>query len=130
MLRSFVSLCEDSFDVDQYKLCGYNIREFDVPFISRRLMVQEAEIPSLLKLRSNKPWEYPHIELLDFWKFGDYKSYVPLGLLCKQLNIGYDSECSAHDIAVLYHQENKVQIEAYAKNEIETIVNLFNRLGG
>lgn len=68
-------------------LCAHNGKEFDYPYICRRMVVNGIEIPEALKIAGRKPWEVRHLDTMELWKFGDYKSYTSLKLLAKVLGI-------------------------------------------
>ena len=75
-------------DGDTTFLAGHNIREFDVPFLCRRMLVANVKLPQPLELSGKKAWECSHLlDTLDLWKFGDYKNYISLDQLCHVLNI-------------------------------------------
>jgi len=71
----------------KWLLCAHNGKEFDFPFLGRRFLVNRIEIPKMLRIQGKKPWEIPHIDTMELWKFGDYKSFVSLDLLTALLNI-------------------------------------------
>jgi len=64
-------------------LYGHNAKEFDIPYIARRMIINQMAIPSKLNLFGKKPWEIPHLDTLELWKFGDYKHFTSLKLMCK-----------------------------------------------
>ena len=70
-------------DPENSKICGHNIREFDLPFLCRRMVIHQVKFPSLLDMSGKKPWQTAHImDTLEMWRFGDYKNYTSLALLC------------------------------------------------
>ena len=75
-----------SCDSDKF-LCAHNGKEFDYPYICRRMIINGIEIPEALKIAGRKPWEIRHLDTMELWKFGDYKSYTSLKLLAKVLGI-------------------------------------------
>ena len=75
-----------SGDSDKF-LCAHNGKEFDYPYICRRMIINGIEIPEALKIAGRKPWEIRHLDTMELWKFGDYKSYTSLKLLAKVLGI-------------------------------------------
>ena len=69
-------------------LCGHNIKEFDIPYLCRRMLIHGIKLPSIIDGRNKKPWEMKQlVDTLDQWKFGDYKHFTSLRLLCKLFNI-------------------------------------------
>ena len=76
------------YDRFNHSICGHNVREFDIPFICRRMIINQIRLPNLLNISGLKPWQVPHIiDTLDMWKFGDYKHYSSLDLLCQVLSV-------------------------------------------
>jgi uncharacterized protein YprB with RNaseH-like and TPR domain len=71
------------YDKNFHKLCGHNIKEFDVPYICRRAMVHGLTLPTIIDSAGKKPWEVSHIDTMELWKFGDRKSFCSLDLLCR-----------------------------------------------
>ena len=87
LLRQFKDLLENHFGKPQHLLCAHNGKEFDFPYIARRMLIHDIELPNKLNLFGKRPWEVPHLDTLELWKFGDYKHYTSLKLLCNVLGI-------------------------------------------
>jgi hypothetical protein len=68
-------------------LCAHNGKEFDFPYIARRIIINKLIIPEILDNAGKKPWEIKHLDTMDLWKFGDYKNYTSLDLLTSILGI-------------------------------------------
>ena len=81
ILLDFNNLLNNHFNAPQYILCGHNAKEFDFPFIARRMIINQVTIPNKLNLFGKKPWEIAHLDTLELWKFGDYKHFTSLKLL-------------------------------------------------
>ena len=75
LLQDFVDLLE-KFDSQKLTLCAHNGKEFDFPYLSRRLLVNGMKLPYVLDTGGKKPWEVNHIDTMEMWKFGDWKSYT------------------------------------------------------
>lgn len=87
LLRDFSEMLQKwSGDAEKY-LCAHNGKEFDYPYICRRMVINGIEIPEALKIAGRKPWEIRHLDTMEMWKFGDYKSFTSLKLLAKVLGI-------------------------------------------
>ncbi|HJW17983.1 MAG TPA: 3'-5' exonuclease [Flavisolibacter sp.] len=87
LLREFCDMMQKwSGESDKF-LCAHNGKEFDYPYICRRLVINGIEIPEALKISGRKPWEIRHLDTMELWKFGDYKSFTSLKLLAKVLGI-------------------------------------------
>ena len=87
ILNNFKNLLETHFNKPHHLLCAHNGKEFDFPFIARRMIVNSIDIPFKLNLFGKKPWEVPHLDTLELWKFGDYKTYTSLKLMTHILGI-------------------------------------------
>jgi len=87
ILNNFKNLLETHFNKPYHLLCAHNGKEFDFPFIARRMIVNSIDIPFKLNLFGKKPWEIPHLDTLELWKFGDYKTYTSLKLMTHILGI-------------------------------------------
>ncbi|PIE01060.1 MAG: 3'-5' exonuclease [Acidobacteria bacterium] len=87
VLQEFGHMLDRFPTVPKWLLCAHNGKEFDFPFLGRRFLVNGIELPRLLQIQGRKPWEIPHIDTMELWKFGDYKSFVSLDLLTALLDI-------------------------------------------
>ncbi len=86
LLKNFKDLLENKFSPST-ALCAHNGKEFDFPYICRRMTVLGIKLPKILQLSNKKPWEVPHLDTMEMWKFGDRKAYTSLDLLTNILNI-------------------------------------------
>ncbi len=82
LLNDFAKLLSEHFNRSQHLLCGHNGKEFDFPYISRRMLIHGIKIPFLLDTSGKKPWEVQHLDTMELWKFGDYKSFNPCQFAC------------------------------------------------
>ena len=87
LLIAFKNLLETHFNLAAYLLCAHNGKEFDFPYIARRMIIHGINLPSKLNLFNKKPWEVPHLDTLHLWRFGDYKNYTSLSLMAHVLGI-------------------------------------------
>ena len=71
ILKQFKTLLETHFNHSKHLLCAHNGKEFDFPYIARRMLIHHIKLPSKLNLFGKKPWEVPHLDSLEWWKFGD-----------------------------------------------------------
>lgn len=112
------------------RLCAHNGKEFDFPYLCRRLIVNRIVLPHLLDLGGKKPWEIPHIDTLEWWKFGDHKSYASLSLMAKTLGLPPPKEeLDGSKIFQTYYAENNLKaIANYCKNDVLTLMNVYLRL--
>ena len=107
LLLEFGKLLEGHFNKPQHLLCAHNGKEFDFPYIARRMIIHGIQLPSKLNLFGKKPWEVAHLDTMELWKFGDYKHYTSLRLLTNILNIPSPKEdMDGSDVAKVYYEEN------------------------
>jgi uncharacterized protein YprB with RNaseH-like and TPR domain len=113
-------------------LCAHNGKEFDYPYIIRRLLINGLEVPDILDLSEKKPWEVPHLDTMELWKFGDFKNYTSLELLAAVFGIPTPKDdISGGDVWRVYWEENDLErIATYCQKDVITIVNLFLRYKG
>jgi DNA polymerase elongation subunit (family B) len=132
LLKQFKRLLDDHYNTQYHVLCGYNSKEFDIPYICRRMLINGIALPSILQIAGKKPWEINHIDTMELWKFGDYKSYTSLSLLCHVMNIPTPKDdISGADVARVYYEENDLQrIMVYCEKDVVALIQLFLRLQG
>jgi 3'-5' exonuclease len=130
ILNDFSNLLNNHFNQAQHLLCGHNSKEFDIPFIARRMIINQIPIPDKLNLFGKKPWEIPHLDTLDLWKFGDYKHYTSLKLLTKILNIpSPKDDIDGSEVARVYHEEKDIdRIVIYCEKDTIAVAQIFLRL--
>ena len=134
VLRPFIGMLEDFFNNPfYYKLCGHNIKEFDVPFLSRRAIINKINIPNILDVSALKPWELPFVDTMQLWKFGDYRNYTSLHLLTHALGIpSPKSDMEGKDVARVYWTEEGglERIRHYCERDVLAIARLIQRFKG
>jgi uncharacterized protein YprB with RNaseH-like and TPR domain len=113
-------------------LCAHNGKEFDFPYLCRRLIINHLPIPEALRLHGKKPWEVLHLDTLDLWKFGDYKSYTSLNLLAHTLGIPTPKDdidgSKVHE--VYWKEKNLDRIVTYCQKDVVTVAQIFLRMNG
>lgn len=133
LLQDFSALIKKSFDnSERFHFCGHNIREFDVPFICRRLLINSIEFPEILDRSGKRPWQTEDVDTLQLWKFGDYKHYTSLKLLAEILNIPTPKDqIEGKDVCRVYWQENNLPlIVDYCQKDVVTVARLLLRFKG
>ena len=132
LLVEFVDLLNRYFNTKKHLLCAHNGKEFDFPYIARRLLVNGVELPSLLDIAGKKPWEIQHIDTLELWKFGDYKHYTSLDLLTAIFDIpSPKSDINGSQVNEVYWLQNDLKrIAEYCQNDVIAIVQLLRKYRG
>jgi DNA polymerase elongation subunit (family B) len=87
LLRDFGEMLNRFFAKPNRNLCAHNGKEFDFPYIARRMLINGLPLPDVLDIAGKKPWEVQFLDTLELWKFGDYKHYTSLALLCEIFNV-------------------------------------------
>lgn len=110
-------------------LCAHNGKEFDFPYLCRRMLINCMQIPAQLQISGKKPWEINHLDTLDLWKFGDYKNYTSLNLLAAVFNIPTPKDdISGSDVHAVYWQEKNLErIKVYCEKDVITTAQLLLR---
>jgi DNA polymerase elongation subunit (family B) len=113
----------------QLLLCAHNGKEFDFPYIARRMLINGIYIPTLLDVAGKKPWEVKNLDTMELWKFGDIKHYTSLNLLAYVFNIPSPKDdidgSMVHE--VFYKDKNLQRIVEYCEKDVITIVQLMRR---
>jgi DNA polymerase elongation subunit (family B) len=130
LLKQFVNLLVNN---PKYAiLCGHNAKEFDFPYICRRLLINGMKLPNVLDIAGKKPWEISHLDTLELWKFGDYKAFTSLALLCHVFQIPTPKDdISGADVARVYYEEQDLErIKVYCEKDVVALIQLFLRMRG
>lgn len=132
LLSDFIALINTYFNKKESQLCAHNGKEFDFPYIARRVLINGLKLPSLLDISGKKPWEVCHLDTMELWKFGDYKSYTSLDLLANIFNIPTPKEgIDGSMINDLYWREkNMEKIVQYCQKDVLTVAQLILKFRG
>jgi uncharacterized protein YprB with RNaseH-like and TPR domain len=130
ILHDFSNLMNNHFNQPQHVLCGHNAKEFDIPFIARRMIINQIPIPNKLNLFGKKPWEVPHLDTLELWKFGDYKHFTSLKLLTKVLGIpSSKGDIDGSQVGYVFYVEKDIdRIVIYCEKDVIAVAQVFLRL--
>ncbi len=111
-------------------LCAHNGKEFDFPWIARRFLINGMQPPQPFQLFGKKPWEILHLDTLELWKFGDYKSFVSLELLANVFRIPTPKDdIDGSMVASIYYIEKDLpRIVKYCEKDVLTLANVFRRM--
>lgn len=131
LLKQFFDLLESNPAKFQI-LCGHNAKEFDFPYICRRGLINGLRLPEVLNIAGKKPWEISHLDTMELWKFGDYKAYTSLPLLCYVFGIPTPKDdISGADVARVYYEEKDLpRISKYCEKDVVALIQLFLKMRG
>lgn len=130
LLNQFIELCNKmSVYEPQFQFAGHNIKEFDIPFLCRRMLIQQIALPEYLQLHDKKPWEVKMFDTLSWWKFGDNKNFVSLDLLANVLGIPTSkSDIDGSRVQEVYYKEkNLKRIARYCQQDVAVTANIICR---
>jgi uncharacterized protein YprB with RNaseH-like and TPR domain len=132
LLQEFADLLNGHFSKNNYRLCAHNGKEFDFPYLCRRMLVNGISIPKILNASGKKSWETSFLDTMEMWKFGDYKNYTSLNLLAAIF--GIPSPKDDIDGSMIYETywklKNLERIKTYCEKDVLTVAQLFLRYRG
>lgn len=130
LLEEFSSLLNEHFSHRNHLLCAHNGKEFDFPYIARRMIILGVEIPAKLNLFGKKPWEVPHLDTLELWKFGDYKHYTSLKLLTRILDIpSPKDDIDGSQVRDVFYVDQDIQrIANYCEKDVVAVAQIVLKL--
>lgn len=132
ILLEFAQLLNKHYNRKEHLLCAHNGKEFDFPFLCRRMLVNGVKLPKTLNIAGKKPWEINHLDTMELWKFGDYKSFTSLNLLANVFNIPTPKDdIDGSDVARVYWEENNLErIVTYCQKDVITVAQLILKFRG
>jgi DNA polymerase elongation subunit (family B) len=127
LLVEFGEMLTKSYNSPNNSLCGHNAKEFDFPFIARRMLLNGIDIPTILDIAGKKPWEVNLLDTMELWKFGDYKHYTSIALLCHIFKVPTPKDdISGADVARVYYEEDDLpRITTYCEKDVIALIQLF-----
>ena len=113
-------------------LCAHNGKEFDFPYLARRMLILGLKIPDILNVAGKKPWEVPFLDTLEMWKFGDRKSFTSLELLAALFDISTPKDdIDGSQVAEVYYGEKDLErIARYCEKDVLTTARVYQRFAG
>ncbi len=114
------------------KLCAHNGKEFDFPYLCRRMLVNGVALPSVLTMAGKKPWDIPHLDTMELWKFGDYKHYTSLDLLSTIFDIpSSKGQMDGSKVNEVYYKEKDLtKIAQYCLGDVLAVAQLYLKMKG
>ena len=132
LLAAFAGLLSAHFSRQEHMLCAHNGKEFDFPFMARRMLINGIKVPSILDLAGKKPWEVNHLDTMELWKFGDFKNYTSLDLLAAIFDIPTSKDDIDGSIVgeVYWNDHDLKRIVSYCCKDVLTVAQIFRRYRG
>ncbi|PIQ18288.1 MAG: 3'-5' exonuclease [Flavobacteriaceae bacterium CG_4_8_14_3_um_filter_34_10] len=130
LLKDFKNLLETHFNKPQHVLCAHNGKEFDFPYIARRMIINRIGLPFKLDLFGKKPWEVAHLDTLELWKFGDYKHFTSLKLMTHILGIpSPKDDIDGSEVRDVFYIEKDIdRIVSYCEKDTIAVAQVLLRL--
>jgi predicted PolB exonuclease-like 3'-5' exonuclease len=132
LLQEFADMLNKHFSQPGFRFCAHNGREFDIPYLCRRMLIHGITLPSMLDISGLKPWEVNHLDTMDLWKFGDFKSFVSLNLLALSLGIpSPKDDIDGSQVGTVYWKEKDLKrIDTYCMKDVVTTARVLMKLKG
>ncbi len=132
ILADFLELLGSFMVTPYHNLCGHNIKEFDVPVVCRRALINGLQLPDCLQIAGKKPWEVHFIDTLELWKFGDFKNYTSLKTLTAVFGIPTPKDdIDGSEVGRVYYKEKDIQrISTYCQKDVVATAQVFLRMNG
>ena len=132
LLKDFADMLGNKFNKPGTLLCAHNGKEFDFPYIARRMLIHGIRLPFLLDIAGKKPWEVPYLDTMELWKFGDYKNYTSLALLTAIFDIpSPKDDINGSQVGEYYWVRNELpRIVIYCQKDVVAIAQLMLRYKG
>jgi 3'-5' exonuclease len=129
LLLQFAFLLDKYYNRETHLLCAHNGKEFDFPFIARRMLLNAIKLPAKLDIAGKKPWEVKHLDTMELWKFGDYKSFTSLNLLAAIFGIPTPKDdIDGSDVARVYWEEHDLpRIATYCQKDVLTVARVLQK---
>lgn len=131
VLSDFKTMIE-KLDSSTLRLCAHNGKEFDFPYLCRRMLINGIPLPAALNLSGKKAWEVQHLDTMEMWKFGDHKNFTSLDLLAAIFDIpSSKKDMDGSQVNTVYYQENNLEkISTYCRGDVVVMAQLFLKLKG
>jgi len=132
VLHNFADLLNNRYGSPKFAFCGHNIKEFDIPYLCRRMLINGIKLPKMLNIAGKKPWEVNHLDTMELWKFGDFKHYTSLNLLTAIFGIPTPKDdIGGADVSRVYYEENDLdKIRKYCEKDVVAVARLLLRFRG
>ncbi len=132
LLHEFCELLDKHFNTNDHSLCAHNGKEFDFPYLCRRIIINKLSIPEILNIAGKKPWETNLLDTMELWRFGDFKNFTSLNLLAKVLNLPSPKDDIDGSMVwkVYWLEKDLKRIVDYCQKDVITLTQIFLRLNG
>lgn len=132
ILHEFADMLKKWTANEQRYLCAHNGKEFDFPYLCRRMIINNIPVPALLNTAGKKPWEVNHLDTMELWKFGDYKNYTSLNLLAHTLGVPTPKDDIDGSLVweVYWKDKDLQRVVTYCQKDVVTVIQVLMRMLG
>ncbi len=132
LLTDFASMLRKFSAEGEKNLCAHNGKNFDFPYIARRMLINGVKLPGILDIAGKKPWEIKFLDTMEIWKFGEYKNFSSLSLLTALFDIPTPKDdINGSDVARVYYEEEDLpRIVTYCQKDVLALAQLILRWRG
>ena len=132
LLQEFIDLLNNYYSNSDFLFCAHNGKEFDIPFLCKRILINGKKIPNILNVSGKKPWEIKHLDTLELWKFGSFKGNISLDLLTYIFKIPTPkNEMDGSQVKKVYFEEKNLdKIIQYCEKDVIATIQLFRKYQG
>lgn len=130
LLEDFKAMIDKYFNRPEVRFCAHNGKEFDFPYMARRMVINGIALPEALQMSGKKPWEIKHLDTLEMWKFGDYKHFTSLDLLADIFGLkSSKDDIDGSQVNAVYYEENDLdRIDRYCQKDVAVLAQVFLKL--
>jgi len=114
-------------------LCAHNGKEFDIPYICRRMLINKVPLPTPLQIHGKKPWDTTHLlDTMELWKFGDNKNFTSLELLATIFGVPTPKDdIDGSQVKKVYYEDKDIKrIAFYCEKDVLATARVFLALRG
>ena len=129
LLQAFAQMLDRWSQQGERLLCAHNGKNFDFPFLARRMVISGISLPAPLRVAEMKPWEMPFLDTMDLWRFGGRGASVSLDLLAYSLGIpSPKDDIDGSEVGMIYWEEgDHGRIKSYCEKDVETLAQVLLR---
>lgn len=130
ILTDFKALIEEKFNQKKLTFVAHNGKDFDYPFLCRRMLVNGIALPVVLDFYNKKPWEIPHEDTMQMWRFGELRNYTSLETLAALFDIpSSKNDLDGSMVSRVYHEEGDLErIKTYCQNDVIVTARIYLRM--
>jgi len=111
-----------------FELCGHNIKNFDIPFLAKRYVINELKLPKIFPTYNTKPWELKVVDTRDVWNFGG-KSIGSLDLICGVLEVESpkNGDVKGDSVTTNFWEGKHEEIKTYCQKDVKALVDIISK---